>query len=121
MIGVGDAFKCRCDPFHLYFVISTPDEDGNAVIVNLTTLRNDVEDDSCVLKNADYPDYISRPSMIMFRKAHGVNVSCFQVVANWSPFPALPTATLIKIQQAALASDYLRRRYRDIIRTEIEE
>ncbi len=58
MVVAGDAFKARVSPYHVFIVITPPDENDEAVVVNLTSLKSEEEDQACVLHPADYPDFI---------------------------------------------------------------
>jgi hypothetical protein len=119
MVELGAAFKCRLAPHHLFIIITTPDEEGSALVVNLTTHRDGEEDTACVLEPADYPYFIERRSIIPFRWANYGNVAPFEDENNFEASPAVSPETLKKIQLGGVASAFLRRRFQDVIRAEI--
>lgn len=118
MASAGDAFKCNHRPFHVYVVITTPDAAGKAVIVNLTDKDND-EDRSCVLGPADYPEYITKPTIVIYRRGGDGSVSALENSEDFAPMPKVSAATLRKIQEGALVADALAQECQDKVRGEL--
>jgi len=56
MIQFGTVLRCKLAPYHMWVVLSDPDENsGKMVMVNLTTLTNKCVDDVCILDAGDFP------------------------------------------------------------------
>lgn len=75
MLNAGDAVvlpQPRNPIPHLWILLTSPDPDGCAVVVNLTSLRPGA-DQSVKLSSNDHP-YIHKPSVISFADARIANV-----------------------------------------------
>jgi hypothetical protein len=115
----GDAFKCLLPPGHVFIVLSEPDSDGNAVIVNLTS-HPTVWDDACVLQPEDYPAFVIKPTIAYYDRAMHGPVASLENTDNFRSFVAPSPATLDRIRRGALVSDFLKERLRDIVKAEID-
>ena len=118
MIKAGDAFRSREYPHHVFIPITTPNEDGYAVILNLTDAANDGEDCSCILKREDYPQYIRFPTVPLYREAFLGFAGGF-LNRQIESMPSLPPETLLKIQEGALVSKAIKPNLQEIIRVEL--
>jgi hypothetical protein len=120
VVSPGNTFQLSMQQGHRWIVLTSADEDGSVLVVNLTTLTADTEDRSCVLQRVDYPEYIQHPTSVRYDKA--MQVSAERIESETSQIQRtapVPSATLRKIQEAALASRYLRERFKNIIRCEL--
>jgi len=116
MIVPGDAFKTLEAPFHIWIIITLPDENGEAVVVNLSSYKPGEEEDStCVLQRSDYPEYIRCPTVVVYRKAKWGPVGGFKNSPLFKRMPSVSATTLRKIQQGALDSDFMKNRFQRII------
>jgi len=115
MIGQGNVFRCLQPPGHVFVVLTTPDENGEALVVNLSTLRDTEEDCACVLQADDYPVFIRHKTVVMYRCTVWGAVAALGTTRDFAPMPDLPAATLAKILDGALRSDFLRERFKRII------
>ena len=52
---------------HLRIVITDPDNDQNQVVVSVTTLKYESQDNSCVLKPGEHP-FIKEESIVDFKR-----------------------------------------------------
>ena len=105
----GNTFHCRDvgSKAHLYIIIC---QDGDSpmecVIVNVTTIHNDLCDKSCVLDKGDHP-FIKQPSSVLYRKAEIAKVEALERAARrgdiWTDQDIDPRV-LVRVQQAALRS-----------------
>lgn len=120
MVVAGDAFKARVSPYHVFIVITPPDENDEAVVVNLTSLKSEEEDQACVLHPADYPDFIRHATVVVYRKTIHGPVIGLENPALFDRMPAVPSGTLRKIQQGALDSDFMRQRFQGIVAEKTE-
>jgi hypothetical protein len=116
MIGQGSVFRCLQPPGHLFVVLTPPDENGEALVVNLSTLRDTEVDCACVLEPADYPDFIRHKTVVMYRCTVWGAVAALGTSRDFAPMPDLPAPTLAEILAGALRSDFLRERFKRIIR-----
>lgn len=121
MIAPGTAFRCLLPPGHLFIVLTPPDEDGMALIVNLSTLRDNEEDCSCILTPEDYPCFIRHNTVVMYRCARLGSVLKLLDTRHFQRMDDLPAITLAKIIKGALRSDFLRERYKHLIRITLGE
>lgn len=113
MATLGDAFFFSADRSHLWVVISTPrGRRGEFVMVNFTTLNENTVDESCVLQPADYPEFVEHPTAVFYIDAKvwwvaGANgYDAISFAGNITRMRAPNPATLLRIQQGALKSDF---------------
>lgn len=116
MVVPGNAFRTRAYPNHVWIVLTHPDENGEVLIANLSTLTERTEDVSCVLGHDDYACFIVKPTFVVYQRTKQVIPSklldsqCFQKMSD------VPAETMQKILDGALQSDQMRQRYQEIIR-----
>ena len=117
MPNLGDTFRFDLEGAHLWIVITTPEgADGRFIMVNITTLRPNAPDTSCVLQVGDHP-FIVRDSIAFYHDArewwttsdHGYD----HLFAKGDLIPQAPMipAVLRRIQDGALASHFFKRKY----------
>lgn len=116
MIAPGSAFRCLLPPGHLFIVLTPPDEDGEALIVNLSSLRDNEEYCSYILTPDDYPCFIRHHTVVMYRRARLRSVMELLDTRHFQRMDDLPPLTLAKVITGALHSDFLRERYKHLIR-----
>lgn len=120
MVSPGNTFVVKAPPYHRWVVISAPDDDGDVLVVNLTTLKQGAEDQSCVLQPEDYPSYIKRPTVVRYNKAMQLPAERIEREADLiERTESIPPPALRKIQEAALKSPFLRERFKRIVRREL--
>lgn len=56
------------DRLHLYVVCTDPDEDGDQLIVSISTRSNEFCDDACILQAHEH-DFLRHESYVFYRKA----------------------------------------------------
>jgi hypothetical protein len=122
MVTLGDAFFWNEDRSHLWVVISTPQgRRAEFVMVNVTSLDEKIFDESCILQPADYPQFIDHPTAVFYvdakvwwiAGANGYDAIAFG--GNIARMPALRPATLLRIQQGALRSDFFPPDYKPLV------
>jgi len=118
-LNIGDTFLLSTPPndMHLFFVIS-PTQNGNCLCVNVTTQRNN-SDTSCVLQNGDHP-FITHDSAVDYKRAREVNPAAIQnLINNGNCYQRDPAsdAVLNKIQQGGINSTRLKKKYKNALRT----
>ena len=101
----GSAFKVCAEPYHVYITVTSPDDRGCVVIVNLTSLYDSTEDTACVLSVSDYPEYLKKPTTVAYGRAIHVLARTLQNPSHFRPIQPVPQATLRKIMEGALKSD----------------
>jgi hypothetical protein len=79
-------------------------------------LRDGEEDCSCVLSPQDYPNIIRHNTVVMYRRAQWSAVMPLENMHHYEQLSDLPSATLAKILEGALLSDFVRERFKKIIR-----
>ena len=121
MISAGSAFKCREHPGHVFIVITPPDENDEALVVNLSSLKTEEVDKSCILLPNDYPEFVRRPTVVMYRRAIYVPVNGLDDPSKFMIMPPVSSNTLLKIQQGAVDSDFVRGRWQEIVRREMSD
>lgn len=116
MPALGDAFHFRVAAGHLWVVIAPPCIEGKFLMVNATSLDEEVEDTSCLLDAGDH-DCIVHRSVIYYvdarewwcdgNKGYTSLLSSNEVI----PRDPLQRAILRRIQDGALASPFFKRKF----------
>lgn len=122
MVVLRGAFLFSVERSHLWVVISAPDgARSQFVMVNMTTLDNNVGDESCILDHADYPEFNKHPTVINYKDARlwwtfGENGYEELLASNMLVTKsAVSPYTLLRIQQGALQSDFLVPDYKALV------
>lgn len=105
------------EPPHIWVVLTPPDEDGEVVLVMLSSLRSRA-DTTCVIDSKDYSE-LTRETVIVYRLAEIQTVDWIKnKVDNGfaKPKVSMPAETLRKIQQGALESKQTPRRIKSRVR-----
>lgn len=117
MLGLGDTVilpKPGLEKEHLWVLITTPDLNGIAIMVNLTTQRPH-SDKTVILQPGDHP-FIDRPTVVFYADARFVEValleSCISkgLGRNHSQMAAV---VLQKIQNGLFASKLTPQKIKD--------
>ena len=107
---------------HLWFVASTPTENGEVVLFMLSTRRSGA-DLSCIIQPGEHP-WLTRETVVVYRlgEIQTVNWICKLVENGFAKIKdAMPPALLQRAQQAALESKYTPRRIQKLIRRTLED
>ena len=95
---------------HLRFIISNPDRDNKALVVNMTSCDNNVRDDeSCVLEVGDHPCVCNR-SYIKYSKSKMLDLSKLNTELQKNPgdiVEPISDRILKRIQKGAKKSKML--------------
>lgn len=100
---------------HLYILVTKPEPDGLCVIVNVTTLKDNQQDQTVVLQKGDH-SFIKFPSVISFNRARFANANVLlQDVEHRSAKPkdACSALLLQRIQKGILASTSIKAEFRE--------
>lgn len=63
----GDTFLYPLPQEHLWVAVTNPNADGEVLIVNITTVRNDI-DRTVILRAKEHP-FLTKPSYVYYREA----------------------------------------------------
>lgn len=66
---------------HLHIVCCDPQDDGNVVIVGITTYTNDLCDQTCILQAHEHP-WLTRRSYVLYRNAEIVSAAALERSIN---------------------------------------
>jgi len=108
MAAVGTAFKVTGAGYHLWVVISKPNNDGNVVCVNLTDSNNYL-DSTCHLQVGDH-EFITKSSAVMYKKARlwrEADIAKRIRSGQLTQYPDLRPEIIKQIIDGALCSDDL--------------
>ena len=114
MAGLGDTFRLADSKdavAHLWIIITDPQKnDGDVLAVNLTTLRDHTEDESCVLDKGDHP-FIRHKTAVNYGDARRWRISKINQALEEGKLlmdrPVTP-GVLRKILKGAKESKFLR-------------
>lgn len=117
-MNLGDTFVNLnpSSPSHLWIVISNETPEG-WVIVNLTTYRDGCEE-TCILDVGDHP-WIQKTSIVHYIRSSLLSQSAFghmQRLGVHDPKEPLEREVLRRVQQGALASPHMKKKYKEIVR-----
>jgi hypothetical protein len=96
------------DGHHLWFVCTTPNRDGEVVIVNATTRQTDSPDITCIVGAADHP-WLKHESVILYQKSRPFPANNFEGSIKRGDFkPQAPASDelLLRIRKGALDSEF---------------
>ncbi|MBU2572914.1 MAG: hypothetical protein KKH28_02405 [Elusimicrobia bacterium] len=121
----GNTFFFAAEKSHLWVIITTPSgSDGDFLAVNMTSARNTgARDSSCILIKGDHP-FVSRNTEMCYQRAlemslHGPT----GIITNRAyiiPSKSVSPGVLKKIQKGALASRFLKLRYKETVQKELQ-
>jgi hypothetical protein len=117
MATIGQSFRLGAGG-HLWLIITHPDgASGSFVMVNVTTLDDDVVDISCILHKGDHPD-VHHDSVVFYADAQewfaagddgcDANLKANTILSG----PTFTQPVLRRIQDGALASSYFKKKFR---------
>lgn len=110
MIGLGTTLRCNEPPSHIWVVLNDPKKsNGEILLVNMTTLRDETIDVACILDPSDYK-LLDRPTTIAYSRAKsGKEVSFSHAVSEkkFSIITPVHETTLKKIIEGARNSPEL--------------
>jgi len=111
-VNLGDTILAT----HLWVVCSTPTQDGEAVIFNLTTRRRD-SDTNCVIVAGEHP-FVKKESVIAYERGQLMNVQQWVKAQNLGAkiYAPVSPGLLFRIQQGALKSDLTPQKLQQIVR-----
>lgn len=119
MFSKGDGFWCEG---HVWIILSDPSKnDGQVLLVNLTTLDDDCPDDECILDETHYawikPNH---PTAVAFSRFRIWNVARLSAaiglkLVNAAHPKSLPGGTISKIIAAAKVSRELSRKAKGML------
>lgn len=121
MVSKGDAFQAsgpNVDVAHLWIVISDPNEGGNVVCVNFTSLSEDEVDESCILDPGDHP-FIKRRTVVKYGLANwwaADKIAAAIASGQFSAHPPVRPEILQRIREGGLNSLYLNRSMKAALR-----
>jgi hypothetical protein len=123
MPSIGDSFRLRVDleEGHLWIVITEVSSEGKFIMVNLTTLDEDIEDTSCILCPGDHP-YITHPSVISYKDTKEFDTSFYDralAAGRIHSYDRFSQEIVRKIQQGALTSNFTKNRFRAVIQANL--
>ena len=116
----GDSFTLQAPPYHRYIVLTSPDENGDVLAVNFTSITPEHPDQGCILRTPDYPSYIKHPTTLRFNKAEMLPAEKIQESAQLKINEPLSATALRKIQEAAIKSPHLKDKFKDLIQGELK-
>lgn len=127
MLGLGASFQLKDfqtgDWTHIWIVATTPvGADGNALILNVTTLQPGTQDRSCILKKGDHPSIID-DSVINYGESGRPQVpalASMQENPNIRTFPAISEDVLARIHDGALKSPHLEPKFLKMVSEELK-
>ena len=119
-IQPGFAFRLRVEESHLFVVITTPDCEGNVLVVNMTTLKVTTEDRSCVLNAGDHP-FVTHPTAINYGEYHDPRILPAEEIrrrilkGEFIKQEPLSGDTLSRVLQGAAVSRHMRNKYKELL------
>lgn len=119
----GDAFTLQAPPYHRYIVLTSPDDNGEVLITNLTTISEVHPEQGCVLQTSDYPAFIKKPTTVRFNSAKMVPADKIVPSEALKINESISVKALQKIREAAISPSQsnLSGKYQDLIRRELGE
>jgi hypothetical protein len=103
---------------HLWVVINDPTQhQGEALFVNITTLKGSFAEPTCILQAGEHP-FVHHPSYIRFGGAKTAQVSQLNRAESMNLIkrqPPVSAMLLQRIQQAALISPRLNQTYKALL------
>lgn len=109
-LRIGGSFlEVLPDRPHLWFVCTQPDEAGDVVILNVTSLKLWTRDRTCELQPGDHP-FIRHASVVSYgrgRLARLLSLETSLASGVFRPQPAASPEVLVRIRDGALVSPYI--------------
>ena len=119
MVSAGDVFKAEAPPYHRWVALTSPDENGEIVIVNLTSKEGPEDDQGCILQPVDYPQFIKHATAVRYSGARQGSATALEESSNFSKKESLPRQTIEKIQRRAIESDFFKKRFKKYVEAEL--